>query len=180
MSPQKSRSWIFRNRPNGLATYSGDRPTFEIVTSELPPLKDDQVLVHPLFLSNDPAQRGWLDDSDPARFYVPPMALDTPMRAFGIGEVVESTSAALPVGTIVQATLHWSEYIVLDAKDCVPRTPPPNASITAYLGAFGGNGLTAYYGLVVIGEAKAGQRIVVSGAAGATGSMVVQIAKHVS
>jgi NADPH-dependent curcumin reductase CurA len=107
------------------------------------------------------------------------MILDTPMRSFGLGQVVESNVAALPVGTIVQATLHWSEYIILDAKDCVTRTPPPNASITTYLGAFGGNGLTAYYGLVVIGEAKAGQRVVVSGAAGATGSMVVQIAKHV-
>lgn len=180
MAPPTSRSWVFRNRPKGLATYSGERPTFELVTSQLPRLQRDQVLVRPVFFSNDPAQRGWLDDTvAPERFYVPLMQLDTPMRAFGLAEVVASKADALPVGTLVQATLHWSEYIVLDAQECVPRTPPPNGSITNYLGALGGNGLTAYYGLVVVGEAKAGQRVVVSGAAGATGSMVVQVAKHV-
>lgn len=139
------------------------------------------MLVRTLYLSNDPAQRGWLEDVPLDRSYVPPVQLDTPMRAFGLGEVTKSTAGHLTPGTIVQAALGWNEYIVLDAKDCTPRTthPPQQVSVTNYLGALGGNGLTAYYGLVEVGQVKAGQRIVVSGAAGATGSMVIQIAKHV-
>ena len=103
------------------------------------------------------------------------------MHARGLAEVIASTAQALPKGTIVQATLGWNEYAVLNASDFNPRQPLPNGlSLTHYLGAFGGTGLTAYYGLVVIGEAKPGMRVVVSGAAGATGSMVVQIAKNVA
>ncbi|KIW17989.1 hypothetical protein PV08_02275 [Exophiala spinifera] len=175
-----SRSWIFRNRPNGLPTSSGPQPTFELTTTKLPSLKDNQVLVRTLYLSNDPAQRGWLEDVPLDRSYVPPVQLNTPMRAFGVGKVTESKASHLKPGTIVQAALGWNEYVVLNAGDCTPRTTPTPqvVSVTNYLGALGGNGITAYYGLVEIGQVKAGQRIVVSGAAGATGSMVVQIAKH--
>ena len=115
------------------------------------------------------------------RHYTAPVKLGDPMMARGLGEVVESKAENLPKGTIVGAAVGWTEYIVLNASDCSPRQPLPNGlSLTHYLGAFGVPGLTAYYGLVKIGEAKKGQRIVVSGAAGATGSMVVQIAKNVS
>jgi NADPH-dependent curcumin reductase CurA len=103
------------------------------------------------------------------------------MESYGLAEVVASTADDLPKGTIVTGGLTWTEYGVYDASALRALPPLPGGmSITHYLGAFGGTGLTAYYGLVIVGEAKKGQRVVVSGAAGATGSMVVQIAKNVS
>jgi len=176
-----TRSWILARYPDGVPTYSGPSPTFKLVERELPPLKEDQVLVKTLYLSNDPAQRTWINNAlSTERNYAKPVEINTPMHARGLAEVIESRSAALPKGTIVLAGVNWNEYAVVDAKDVTPREPLPNGlSISHYLGALGPTGLTAYYGLVVIGEAKAGQRVVVSGAAGATGSMVVQIAKKV-
>ncbi|KEF52507.1 uncharacterized protein A1O9_11349 [Exophiala aquamarina CBS 119918] len=181
--PTTTKTWILQNYPKGVATFaSGDEnATFKLVEQEIPKLKPNQVLVKTLFLSNDPAQRVGIEGSIPAdRMYVPPVQLKAPMGARGLGEVVDSTTESIPKGTIVQAPLPWSEYVVVNAADASARNPLPNGlSITHYLGALGGPGLTAYYGLVVIGEAKKGQRIVVSGAAGATGSMVVQIAKNI-
>lgn len=182
--PTTTKTWILANHPKGTATFtSGDEnATFKLVEQDLPKLGPNQVLVKTLFLSNDPAQRVSIEHSIPAeRLYAPPVALQAPMQAGGLGEVVDSTAENIPKGTIVQGYLSWSEYVVLDAAAASPRKALPNGlSLTHYLGALGGPGLTAYYGLVVVGEAKKGQRIVVSGAAGATGSMVVQVAKHVS
>jgi len=182
--PTTTKTWILQNHPKGVATFtSGDEnATFKLVEREIPKLGPNQVLVKTQFLSNDPAQRVGIEGTMPEdRMYAPLVQLGAPMGARGLGEVVDSTTESIPKGTIVQASLPWSEYVVVDAADAMARNPLPNGlSITHYLGALGGPGLTAYYGLVVIGEAKKGQRIVVSGAAGATGSMVVQIAKNVS
>jgi NADPH-dependent curcumin reductase CurA len=144
-------------------------------------LNNDQVLVKALYYSNDPAQRGWISPDIPAgRLYVPPVQVGDAMRARGLCEVIDSKSPNLPKGTIVQCSPNWNEYAVLDSHTVTPVQPLPNGlSLTHYLGALGGTGLTAYYGLVVICEAKRGDKVVVSGAAGATGSMVVQIAKHI-
>jgi NADPH-dependent curcumin reductase CurA len=150
---------------------------------DLPPLQPGQILVKVLFFSNDPAQRTWIksvDDLPSDRHYVKPVDLNTPMQARGVCEVIESRSDALPKGTTILARVNWNEYAVLDAKDATPLSPLPNGlSFSHYLGVFGTTGLTAYYGVVVVGEAKPSHRLVVSGAAGATGSMVVQIAKKV-
>ncbi len=179
-----TRAWIVANYPKGVATFDDNdsSSTFKLVERPLPALEADQVLVKSLYFSNDPAQRPAIDASVKAeRHYTAPIKLGDPMMARGLGEVVESKAENLPKGTIVQGALNWTEYVVLNASEASPRQPLPNGlSLTHYLGAFGGPGLTAYYGLVKIGEAEKGQRIVVSGAAGATGSMVVQIAKHVS
>ncbi|OQU97383.1 hypothetical protein CLAIMM_03317 [Cladophialophora immunda] len=141
--PSKTRSWILTNKPKGLPTISGDAPTFTLQTRDIPPLKDNQVLVRVLYYSNDPAQRGWISQMS-------------------------------------QETDWWNEYTVLDAATLTPVQPlPKGLGLTHYLGALGGPGLTAYYGLVVVCEAKKGDKVVVSGAAGATGSMAVQIAKHI-
>ena len=178
MAPSKTRQWLLNSRPSDLPTYGGDNTNLKLVEADLPSLQTDQVLLKSLMLSNDPAQRGWMDDVK--KLYVAPIELNTPMRARGLAEVVESKSDKFKQGDVVTATVNWCEYVVMDAKDCVPAPPLPNGlNMSHYLGAFGGTGLTAYYGLVVIGEAKKGQRLVVSGAAGATGSMVVQIAKHI-
>ncbi|EXJ91279.1 hypothetical protein A1O1_04389 [Capronia coronata CBS 617.96] len=186
-TPTSTRAWIVANYPKGLPTFTvpeGDanaNATFKLVERPLPALGPEQVLVKTLFLSNDPAQRVGIEPSiPPERLYTPPVKLNETMSALGLGEVIASTAASLPVGSIVYTRPGWTEYAVLDAAACQPRTPLPNGlSITHYLGAFGGPGLTAYYGLVVIGEAKQGMRVVVSGAAGATGSMVVQVAKNI-
>ncbi|RMZ89190.1 hypothetical protein DV736_g3585, partial [Chaetothyriales sp. CBS 134916] len=179
MAPTQTRQWLLAKRPKEVPTYgTGDDDNLKLVTVDLPTVKDGQVLVKTLYLSNDPAQRGWMDDI--RRLYVKPVVLNTPMRASGLGEVVESKSDKLKAGTIVSGLLNWTEYSVHDAKDLLAVPPLPDGlSVSHYLGALGMTGLTAYYGLVVVGEAKAGQKIVVSGAAGATGSMVVQIAKHI-
>ncbi|EXJ93069.1 hypothetical protein A1O3_01625 [Capronia epimyces CBS 606.96] len=182
--PTSTRAWIVANYPKGLATFttSDDKnATFKLVERPLPALGPEQVLVKTLFLSNDPAQRVSIESSiSPERLYRPPVELNAAMGSSGLGEVIASTASSLPQGTIVFAPLDWTEYAVLDAASCQPRNPLPNGlSLTHYLGAFGGPGLTAYYGLVVVGEAQRGMRVVVSGAAGATGSMVVQIAKNI-
>lgn len=104
------------------------------------------------------------------------------MHARGVGEVVESQSEKFKKGSWVQGNYGWSEYAIIDDKDESYRDAPElpgGLSRTHYLGALGLTGLTAYYGLVVVAEAKKGEKILVSGAAGATGSMVVQIAKHI-
>ena len=182
--PTQTRSWLFSNYPEGLPTYSSsnEKATFKLVVRDVPKLERDQVLVKTLYLSNDPAQRGWIEPSIPAdRMFMPPVTLNTPMRVRGLGEVVESTAGNLPKGSLVLGTLGWNEYAVLNTAECTSLKPLPDSlSITHYLGAFGLSGMTAWYGLVVIGEVKQGMRLVVSGAAGATGSMVVQIAKKVS
>lgn len=182
-TPTSTRSWILANHPKGIPTFSStdSSPTFKLVKRELPSLQSNQVLVKSLFFSNDPAQRGGIESSiPPERLYTAPVKLQEPMRSRGLAEVISSTAENLPVGTVVQGNLGWSEYVVLNAAECSPRQPLPNGlNLTHYLGAFGGPGLTAYYGLVVVGEAQKGMRVVVSGAAGATGSMVVQIAKNV-
>lgn len=182
--PTSTRTWILANHPKGVATFSStdENPTFKLVERALPALKPNQVLVKSLYFSNDPAQRMGIEPSIPAeRHYAVPTKIGEPMTSRGLAEVLDSTADTLPKGTIVMASLGWNEYVVLNADECSPRGPLPGGlSLTHYLGAFGGPGLTAYYGLVVIGEAKKGMRVVVSGAAGATGSMVVQIAKNVS
>lgn len=182
--PTSTRSWVLANYPKGnpILSSSDENATFKLVDRALPALKPNQVLVKSLYLSNDPAQRGWIESSIPVeRMYTKPVALDEPMHAYGLGEVIASTAEGLPTGTIIQGSLGWSEYRVLDEAECSIRTALPNGlSLTHYLGAFGGPGLTAYYGLVVVGGAQRGMKVVVSGAAGATGSMVVQIAKNVS
>ncbi|KAF2497939.1 NAD(P)-binding protein [Lophium mytilinum] len=178
--PQETKQWLLASEPVADAILSGPDSTFKLVTTTLPALKDNQVLLHTTHLSNDPAQRGWIQrGQDPARSYTPPVAVNTPMRAYGVAEVIESTAAALPTGTLVIATVCWSEYAVLDAAECRVLTPTDGAKPTHFLGALGGTGLTAYYGLVDIARATAADAVVVSGAAGATGSMVVQIAKHI-
>lgn len=147
-------------------------------TNPLPTLKDDQVLLRVLYLSNDPAQRGWIGkDINPERLYTAPVYPGDVMRAGAVAKVLESKSPKLPKGKLCMATTGWTEYAVLDAEECKPLEELPGLSPTHYLGAFGLTGLTAYYGIKEIVRVGPGDTVVVSGAAGATGSMVVQIAK---
>ena len=178
-SPNSTRQWLLAEKPTDLPVLDGPSQTFKLEIKDLPPLQDNQVLVKTLYLSNDPAQRGWISkDINPDRLYTVPVKVNTPMHARALCEVVESKSASVKKGTTVLAAPGWTEYAVLDSKAVQPASELPHGlNITHYLGALGGTGLTAYYGLKIVAEAQASDSVVISGAAGATGSMVVQIAK---
>jgi len=177
MSSTTSQQWILQHPPTGIPTISGPKPTFTLASEELPPLTPGQVLVKALYFSNDPAQRGWIDHNiAPERLYVPPVQIGHPMRSRALGEVLEST-CDIPKGSIVRCTLNWRTLAAMSSSEVQVLPPLRGISISHWLGALGNTGLTAYYGIVKIAEAKMGETVVVSGAAGATGSMVVQIAK---
>ncbi|KAJ4396331.1 quinone oxidoreductase [Gnomoniopsis smithogilvyi] len=178
--PQQTKQWVFSAYPEGLPTTTGANPTFKLTEKTLPELPDGQVLLKNLYFSNDPAQRTWIDKyEDESRLYVPPVKLGNNMRAGAIAEVIESKASNLKKGDhVIGASNEWTQYAVVDAKGLSALQPlPNNLPITHYHGALGLTGLTAYHGLVDVGKATKDDVLVVSGAAGATGSMVVQIAK---
>ncbi|KAI9834749.1 MAG: hypothetical protein M1819_002835 [Sarea resinae] len=178
-SPSSTRQWILQNQAVDLPILEGPDATFKLIHKNLPALQDGQVKLKSLYLSNDPAQRGWIQKGVLAdRLYVPPVEEGAPMRAGGIGEVIETRASSLPKGTLVFASVSWSEYAVLNAADCSALQNVPGVPVTAFLGSLGSSGLTAYYGLIDIAKTSKTDVVVVSGAAGAVGSMVVQIAKH--
>lgn len=164
---------LLSSRPQGTPNQSN----FRVVQTQVAALKQGEVLVQTLFLSLDPAMRGWMSD---AKSYIPPVPLNTPMRAGGIGVVLESKHEKFASGDIVNGFLNWQSYAVINGKELTKLRPlPPPMSVTAYLSVLGGTGMTAYFGLLDVGKPKAGETVLVSGAAGATGSIVGQIAKIV-
>ncbi|RAR03037.1 nad(P)-binding protein [Stemphylium lycopersici] len=182
MPGQETRQWILSNPHHGEPVVEGDNTTFKLESTTLPTPGADEVLIKILYFSNDPAQRGWFDPTIEAdRLYVPPVKKGDVMRSMAIGEVIESNADSPKKGQLVAGTLGWTEYAVVPAKALHPIQADESAGIrpTHFLGALGGTGLTAYYGLIDIARATAADTVVVSGAAGATGSMVVQIAKNI-
>jgi NADPH-dependent curcumin reductase CurA len=178
--PTQTKAWILQNKAVDHAILEGSDATFKLETQDLPPLKDGQLLVQVLYLSNDPAQRGWIDANIQSnRLYVPPVEVGDVMRARAVCKVLDSKDSTFKKDSLVLGPGNWRQYAVLEGKECQPLKEIPGVSPTHFLGALGGTGLTAYAGLVEVAEAKAGESVVVSGAAGATGSMVVQIAKHI-
>jgi hypothetical protein len=175
----QTRQWVLANRPTSLPVIDGPNATFTLKEAETGPVKDDHILVKTLYLSNDPAQRGWLSKmEDPSRLYVPPVQEGEVMRARGLAEVIESASSKFKKGDVVIATTGWAEKIVLPANEVQPAPQLPGGlSATHYLGALGLTGLTAWGGLTQVARASPEDVVVISGAAGATGSMAVQIAK---
>ena len=133
------------------------------------------MLLKNLYLSFDPAQRGWMEDR---KSYVPPVQINEVMRAGSVAQVIESKHPDFKEGEIVQGTFGWQDYAVSDGSGMLSATKvPEDMPITAPLSVFGVTGLTAYFGLLDIGQPKEGDTVVVSGAAGATGSIAGQIAK---
>jgi hypothetical protein len=168
-----NRQWLLKSRPVGMLGPEH----FELVQSPLPTpdLAAGQVLVKTLMLGFDPAMRGWVMD-EPS--YLPPVAIGAPMRASGVGQVVQSDNPQLPRGTLVQGLLNWQEYSIGDPAGMFPPTAlPAGVSPALALGIFGLTSLTAYFGLLDVGQPQAGETVLVSGAAGATGSVVAQIAR---
>ena len=180
--PTETRQWILTNAPTELPSLSGPEQTFTLHTTPLPALQPNQVLVKSLYISNDPAQRAWITKGqDPKRMYTAPVLPGDVMRARSVAEVLASTSDQYRPGQHCLAGMGWSEYSVEDVTPNNPRLQPfeqvAGLSETHFLGALGLTGQTAYYGLKHIARAGPDDTVVVSGAAGATGSMVVQLAK---
>ncbi|KAJ4495790.1 hypothetical protein C8J55DRAFT_413460 [Lentinula edodes] len=176
------REIVLANAPSGFPVIELGKSdsTFELKELELPELKDDQVLLQTIFLSNDPAQRGWIQkDQNADRAYVPPILPGERMRAGSVAKVLKSTSPSIKAGTLVQCYGGWAEQLVVNAKDAFPLPDIPGLSPSVFLGAVGVPGLTAYFGLKDVCKLQKGQDIIISGAAGATGNVAVQLAKHV-
>ena len=168
-----NRQWLLKERPSGMVGPEH----FEKVEGPVPTpnLDAGEVLVKTLTLGFDPAMRGWIRDE---RSYLPPVALGEPMRASGVGQVIKSQNPDLPEGTLVQGLLNWQDYSIGDPAGLVPPRPlPEGISPNMALSVFGTTSLTAYFGLLDVGQPKTGETVLVSGAAGATGSVVAQIAK---
>ncbi|MFJ6196393.1 NADP-dependent oxidoreductase [Micromonospora sp. NPDC092111] len=157
------------SRPQGWPTADN----FRLVSTEVPTPGPGQLVVRNQFISVDPYMRGRMND---ATSYVPPFALDAPLDGGAIGEVVAGEANGITVGDTVLHGLGWREYALLDARAARP-VDPTVAPVSAYLGVLGMTGLTAYAGLLEVAAMKPGDTVFVSGAAGAVGSMVGQIAK---
>ncbi|WP_257462556.1 NADP-dependent oxidoreductase [Archangium lipolyticum] len=134
---------------------------------------EGEMLVKVLYISLDPAMRGWMND---AKSYIPPVGIGEVMRAGGVGKVVSSKHPGFKAGDYVMGTFGVQEYALSNGKG-VTQVDPRIAPLPVYLGTLGMPGLTAYFGLLDIGKPKAGETVVVSGAAGAVGTVVGQIAK---
>ncbi|HUH75076.1 MAG TPA: NADP-dependent oxidoreductase [Chitinophagales bacterium] len=156
-----------KSRPQGKPELTD----FELTTSEIPELKDGEVLVKTKYVSVDPYLRGRMTD---APSYIPPFKIDHPISSGVIAEVIQSKDSHFKEGDMVSGMLAWKETQVAKSKGLM-KVDSNNAS--AYLSILGLTGLTAYFGLMEIGKPKKGETLIVSGAAGAVGSTVGQIGK---
>jgi NADPH-dependent curcumin reductase CurA len=160
---------VLNSRPVGAPTMDNFR--FEEV--ENTSLADEQLLLKQVYVSVDPYLRGRMND---AESYIPPFKLNEPISSGAIAQVLESKSNEFQKGDFVLGQLNWQLEQAVPAKG-LNKVDPALAPLSAYLGAIGMTGLTAYFGLLDIGKPKSGETVVVSGAGGAVGSIVGQIAK---
>jgi NADPH-dependent curcumin reductase CurA len=161
-------------RPVGMPKSSD----WNFTSEPLRDIGDDEILVKVLYLSLDPAMRGWMNEG---KSYIRPVAIGEVMRAGGIGKVVASKSPRFAVGDTVSGSLGVQQYWIGAADDrtaSLYKVDPNAAPLPAYLNALGMPGMTGYFGLLDVGMPKAGETVVVSGAAGAVGQTVGQVAKH--
>ncbi len=167
--PTTTRQWLLNGHPRGRGIGEGD---FKLATTELPDPGPGEMLLATRYLGFDPAQKGWMEN---IADYVAPMAIGDVMRGSGIAEVVESNGGQFAVGDFVFGTTGWTEYLIHNGKELTKVET--ELSPTAVLSVLGTTGLTAYCGLFKVGKPVAGDTVLVSGAAGATGSVVGQLAK---
>jgi len=164
-----NRQFRLAARPAGLAK----RSDWNLTTEEVTATAEGQVLVKVLQLSLDPAMRGWMNEG---RSYIPPVNIGEVMRAGGVGKVIASKDPKFAVGDHVSGMMGVQEYRLAEAKD-LAKIDLGVGTLSQWLNALGMPGMTAYFGLLEVGQAKAGDTVVVSGAAGAVGQTVGQIAK---
>lgn len=164
-----NRQWLINGRPNGRALADDD---FKLVETPVADPGEGEVLVRNLYLAFDPAQKGWMENIGG---YVAPTEIGEVMRGGGLGEVVASRAPGVSVGDKVSGMLRWQDYALLPAKELLKVDD--GDLLTANLGVLGTTGMTAFFGLYKIGKPFPGDTLVVTGAAGATGSVVGQIGK---
>ncbi|ARU88698.1 NADP-dependent oxidoreductase [Pseudomonas sp. M30-35] len=169
MTVQINRQFLLAQRPVGAPT----RDTFNFVENPLAEPAEGQIVVKNAYLSLDPAMRGWMND---AKSYIPPVGLGEVMRALGVGEVIASKNPKFAVGDHVNGALGVQDYFVGEPRGFY-KVDPSRAPLPLYLSALGMTGMTAYFALLDVGAPKAGETVVISGAAGAVGSVAGQIAK---
>ncbi len=167
--PGTNRQIVLARRPKAKPSLDD----FAFVEGTVPEIADGQVLVRTLYVSVDPYMRGRMSDE---KSYVAPFALNEPIAGGAIGEVIESRSSQFHEGDVVAGMFGWQQYAACD-EGTIRTVNPKIAPVTTALGLLGMPGLTAYFGLLDIGRPKKGETVVVSGAAGAVGTVVVQIAK---
>lgn len=169
MNQLKNKQVLLISRPVGMPTQQN----FEFKDIPVVEAKEGQVVVRTLYLSVDPYMRGRMND---AKSYVPPYQLNEVIAGGLVGEIVDSKSELFKAGDKVIGMLGWQLYNTVDAK-AVTKIDDSIAPVSAYLSVLGLTGLTAYFGLLDIGQPKEGETVVVSGAAGSVGMFVGQIAK---
>ena len=167
----ENRRFLLAERPEGPV----DSDTFDLVTEPIPEIGEGEALVKVGWISIDPTNRMWIGE-EPT--YLPPVGIGEVMRGLGLGEVVASNNENFPVGARVQGLTGWQDYTVI--SDEMPLMVIPDeveAEPPTLLGALGMTGVTAWFGMMEIGEPKEGETVVVSAAAGAVGSVAGQLAK---
>ena len=166
----QNRRLVLAERPSGLVNDT----TTRLETADLPELQDGEALIKVGYLSIDPTIRTWMDD---VPSYLPPIGIDEVIRSGGVGEVVESRSDAYRPGQLVFGMTGWQDYVIADAGERSMQVLPDGVPPGIAIGILGVTGMTAYFGLTDVGQITDGDVVVVSGAAGATGSAAGQIAK---
>jgi NADPH-dependent curcumin reductase CurA len=168
--PDRNRRLVLAERPTGNIEPS----TVRLEEGELPQAGPGEALLHNRFISIDPTIRTWMND---APGYLPPIGIGEVVRAGSVAEVVSSNSDRYKVGDMVFGMTGWQDYALADEGANTMQVLPEGIPPTAALSVFGVTGMTAYFGLIDVGQIKEGDTVVVSGAAGATGSTVGQIAR---
>ncbi|WP_456279420.1 NADP-dependent oxidoreductase [Bacillus sp. AK128] len=164
-----NRKILLASRPAGMP----DERNFTMTQNQIPVISDGEVLIKTLYISVDPYMRGRMSD---AKSYAQPYKVGEPFIGGIVGKVVESKNEKYQVGAYIEGRLDWAEYNLSDGSN-IRRLKPELAPVTTSLHVLGMPGLTAYFGLLHIGQPKEGETVVVSGASGAVGTIVGQIAK---
>nr|WP_262914345.1 NADP-dependent oxidoreductase [Tenacibaculum aquimarinum] len=161
---------IFKKRPVG----NVESDVFELQNNPIPELKDGEVLIQNHYISLDPAMRGWMNDT---KSYIPPVAINDVMRSGSIGKVIKANNhPTFKVGDCITGWGGVQQYIVTNGENYY-KVDDKLAPMPMYIGTLGMPGMTAYFGITQVGKIKEGDIVLVSGAAGAVGSVVGQIAK---
>jgi NADPH-dependent curcumin reductase len=166
---ETNRRWLLAKRPVGVV----EDDCFRLAEEPLPVPEDGEIVVRTLVLSCDPTQRGWISRDT----YLPAVKIGEVIRSAGAGRVVASKNPAFAVGDSVMGMLGWQDYALIGAGMAKPTKLLPGVPLETAMSVLGATGITAYFGLLEVGKPVKGETVVVSGAAGATGSIVSQIAR---
>ncbi|MFN3232276.1 MAG: NADP-dependent oxidoreductase [Alphaproteobacteria bacterium] len=168
---KESRQWVLKSRPTGLVGPEH----FELKSIDVPEPGEGEILVKSLYFSFDPTQRGWLNEGPG---YMDPIQIGAPMIGSGLGQVLASGDPDFVPGDIVNGTIPWQDYAIIKNEGMLPiNKVSTDYPLTWNFSVFGITTLTAYFGLREVGEIKEGDVVLISGAAGATGSAAAQLAK---